>query len=219
VDKCSICSEDIKDDEPRGACDDTTCEHVFHADCLDQWLEINPSCPNEQCRRPCDNARARERRATLLQFTGQPSWQEKLLRERDPSEQGGGVENEVDECSICYEDIKDDEPRGACDNPECEHVFHEDCLDQWLEINPSCPLCRRPCDNARARERRAHAPPPRPPRISRRRRARLVQMPNFGMGGGVSNCCLDEIINILEGEGDCCSKVNEILIYTRAHKC
>ena len=138
----------------------------------------------------------------------------------------------ADECSICYEDIKDDEPRGACDNPECEHVFHEDCLDQWLQqsetrvggqvIFGTCPLCRRPCDNARARERE-RAPHARhqqnfPPRISRRR-ARLVQSPNFGMGGGVSNCCLDEIINILEGEGDCCSKVNEILIYTRAHKC
>ncbi len=48
----------------------------------------------------------------------------------------------LDLCSICREDIKDDEPRGACDNPDCEHVFHEDCLDQWLAINPSCPLCK-----------------------------------------------------------------------------
>jgi hypothetical protein len=24
----------------------------------------------------------------------------------------------------------------------CEHVFHQRCLTRWLNVNPSCPLCR-----------------------------------------------------------------------------
>lgn len=59
------------------------------------------------------------------------------------------------QCGICFEYETDEVPlTGTCDRRSCKHVFHEDCLDKWLAINYSCPQCRRPCDNARARVRR-----------------------------------------------------------------
>jgi len=41
--KCSICQEDFEaDDELRVL----PCKHAEHAECLDQWLRVNKSCPH-----------------------------------------------------------------------------------------------------------------------------------------------------------------------------
>ena len=44
------------------------------------------------------------------------------------------------ECMICCQDIVD----GECVNKEyhCTHIFHEECLSQWLQISFMCPACR-----------------------------------------------------------------------------
>ena len=42
-------------------------------------------------------------------------------------------------CSICLENIKYSE--GSFLN-ECEHIFHKNCLNNWLETNTTCPNCR-----------------------------------------------------------------------------
>lgn len=46
-------------------------------------------------------------------------------------------------CSICqFEFAKEDKVR----NLECNHIFHQDCVDKWLlEYNYKCPMCRREC--------------------------------------------------------------------------
>ncbi|CAJ1976600.1 unnamed protein product [Sphenostylis stenocarpa] len=45
-------------------------------------------------------------------------------------------------CSICLMDYKD------CDSlrvlPACGHFFHVKCVDPWLRINLTCPVCRTP---------------------------------------------------------------------------
>ncbi|XP_022147517.1 putative RING-H2 finger protein ATL21A [Momordica charantia] len=43
-------------------------------------------------------------------------------------------------CPICLgEYLSKDTVRCI---PECKHCFHVDCIDQWLRVNSSCPLCR-----------------------------------------------------------------------------
>ena len=42
------------------------------------------------------------------------------------------------DCCICMESIFVDE----CKKTECNHMYHEGCLNKWLEESSSCPLCR-----------------------------------------------------------------------------
>eukprot|EP01095_Lingulamoeba_sp_RSL-Kostka_P016747 TRINITY_DN82_c0_g1_i1.p1 TRINITY_DN82_c0_g1~~TRINITY_DN82_c0_g1_i1.p1 ORF type:complete len:306 (+),score=71.05 TRINITY_DN82_c0_g1_i1:509-1426(+) len=55
----------------------------------------------------------------------------------------GSIEKEDAMCSICFDDYeKDDKIRYL----PCDHHFHSKCVDQWLEKNKTCPLCRKPID-------------------------------------------------------------------------
>ncbi|GMN67812.1 hypothetical protein TIFTF001_036887 [Ficus carica] len=43
-------------------------------------------------------------------------------------------------CSVCLEDyIESDVLRLL---PDCGHAFHLKCVDPWLRLRPTCPLCR-----------------------------------------------------------------------------
>jgi len=43
-----------------------------------------------------------------------------------------------DICSICLEKLKDDK----CVILNCEHIYHKDCIKEWLKKNNNCPNCR-----------------------------------------------------------------------------
>ncbi|KAK3194628.1 hypothetical protein Dsin_025938 [Dipteronia sinensis] len=43
-------------------------------------------------------------------------------------------------CSICLSEYCSKETIRCI--PECKHCFHADCIDEWLRMNSSCPLCR-----------------------------------------------------------------------------
>jgi hypothetical protein len=57
-------------------------------------------------------------------------------------------------CAICFVDfvcvsdsacvVKDRHFKDTC-RLSCYHHYHVDCIDQWLQRNQSCPLCRKPC--------------------------------------------------------------------------
>ncbi|XP_056170790.1 RING-H2 finger protein ATL64 [Syzygium oleosum] len=55
---------------------------------------------------------------------------------------GNGDVGQLVECAVCLSDFEDGETGRRL--PECEHVFHADCIDTWFESHSSCPLCRAP---------------------------------------------------------------------------
>lgn len=60
------------------------------------------------------------------------------------------VSDGLDPCSICYEPFTD-----KAVELECKHIFHKSCLQHWIDVGDSCPLCRTPfftctrCNNER----------------------------------------------------------------------
>ncbi|KAF4358320.1 hypothetical protein F8388_014590 [Cannabis sativa] len=68
--------------------------------------------------------------------------------------------NETDEthnCGVCMSRLLDHEKMRIF-IPKCDHVFHADCIDNWLKNHRTCPLCRVDFldgpDNAQHRRRR-----------------------------------------------------------------
>jgi uncharacterized membrane protein YeaQ/YmgE (transglycosylase-associated protein family) len=45
------------------------------------------------------------------------------------------------DCAICLQDLKD----GECTRllPSCGHLFHLNCIDEWLTRQGTCPVCRK----------------------------------------------------------------------------
>ena len=48
------------------------------------------------------------------------------------------------ECYICYESLEDN-----IKELKCKHKFHPCCVNKWLEINITCPICRETVIDAR----------------------------------------------------------------------
>uniref|UniRef100_A0A5B7C4Q5 RING-type E3 ubiquitin transferase n=1 Tax=Davidia involucrata TaxID=16924 RepID=A0A5B7C4Q5_DAVIN len=48
------------------------------------------------------------------------------------------------ECAICLSEFEDDNMLRLLTT--CCHVFHQECIDLWLESHKTCPVCRRSLD-------------------------------------------------------------------------
>ncbi|GAA0159180.1 ubiquitin-protein ligase [Lithospermum erythrorhizon] len=46
----------------------------------------------------------------------------------------------IEDCIICLSEFEEGEMVKLI--PKCKHVFHNYCIDTWLESHVSCPLCR-----------------------------------------------------------------------------
>ncbi|KAF5729714.1 hypothetical protein HS088_TW20G00078 [Tripterygium wilfordii] len=60
------------------------------------------------------------------------------------------------ECAICLAEFEDDDLLRLL--TVCYHVFHQECIDLWLESHKTCPVCRRDLDLPK--ESLEKSPPP-----------------------------------------------------------
>ncbi|CAK7348721.1 unnamed protein product [Dovyalis caffra] len=44
-------------------------------------------------------------------------------------------------CAICLSEYNSKDTLRII--PECKHCFHADCIDEWLRMNNTCPVCRK----------------------------------------------------------------------------
>ncbi|GMP60590.1 hypothetical protein CsSME_00023388 [Camellia sinensis var. sinensis] len=44
------------------------------------------------------------------------------------------------ECAVCLNEFEDEENLRLI--PKCDHVFHPECIDAWLNAHVTCPVCR-----------------------------------------------------------------------------
>ncbi|KAL3523688.1 hypothetical protein ACH5RR_016522 [Cinchona calisaya] len=71
--------------------------------------------------------------ATLMNYPKLLYSQAKLVKGEDSSPISSG-------CSICLADYKETDMLRLL--PDCGHIFHLKCVDSWLKLHPTCPICR-----------------------------------------------------------------------------
>jgi hypothetical protein len=54
----------------------------------------------------------------------------------------GRDENDRDMCSICFDKFIDSD---MCRELKCKHLYHQNCIDKWLDEHITCPVCREEC--------------------------------------------------------------------------
>lgn len=87
------------------------------------------------------NTAALQRGATEEQLAGLPSWKHKDAAAGCVPEEGKAAKNHEDpECCICLAKYMEKEEIRQL---PCSHIFHLECVDQWLMIISCCPLCKQ----------------------------------------------------------------------------
>jgi len=63
--------------------------------------------------------------------------------------------DETEQCAICLTDFESGEELRVlpCDETG-RHAFHLNCIDRWLQVNDTCPICRSPVCGSREQGRR-----------------------------------------------------------------
>jgi len=46
-----------------------------------------------------------------------------------------------DDCAVCMDQFVEGDVIRVL--PMCGHTFHAECIDEWLALHPSCPICRK----------------------------------------------------------------------------
>ncbi|KAG6709913.1 hypothetical protein I3843_06G147900 [Carya illinoinensis] len=64
----------------------------------------------------------------------------KLIYAQAKLHRGADSTSTASSCSICLADYKDTDVLRLL--PQCGHLFHLKCVDSWLRLHASCPVCR-----------------------------------------------------------------------------
>jgi len=70
-----------------------------------------------------------------------------LPSDSNESKQGQSPKSaeDIPSCAVCMENyVNNDELRCL----PCRHEFHTKCVDEWLKLRSTCPLCRKKCTDA-----------------------------------------------------------------------
>jgi hypothetical protein len=67
-------------------------------------------------------------------------YSEKSCQSLKSGDSDQGAEDMKSCCSICLSDYKESEVVRLI--PDCDHMFHAVCIDQWLRSHATCPICR-----------------------------------------------------------------------------
>ncbi|XP_041013676.1 RING-H2 finger protein ATL70-like [Juglans microcarpa x Juglans regia] len=64
----------------------------------------------------------------------------KLIYAQAKLHKGANSTSTASSCSICLADYKDTDVLRLL--PHCGHLFHLKCVDSWLRLHATCPVCR-----------------------------------------------------------------------------
>lgn len=112
--------------------------YIFVTKCCLNWQHFDPL-------RRFSVSRSQQPEDLLMAYS--PSWltqglDQSLIREI-PSFQysrNGGEQRRLYKCVVCLNDFQEQDTLRVL--PSCNHGFHLDCIDVWLQSNANCPLCR-----------------------------------------------------------------------------
>jgi Ring finger domain len=65
--------------------------------------------------------------------------------DEDDDDDYSSVQQMGRECPICFEEFRVGQVISFSANPECSHVFHHECIKEWLLRHINCPFCRKVC--------------------------------------------------------------------------
>ncbi|KAL1223686.1 RING-H2 finger protein ATL2 [Cardamine amara subsp. amara] len=94
--------------------------------------------------------RSRNRRATMVFFTADPSTATSVVTSRGLDSTvlkslpiftfSDSTHKDPIECAVCLSEFEENESGRVL--PNCKHTFHVDCIDMWFHSHSTCPLCR-----------------------------------------------------------------------------
>lgn len=83
---------------------------------------------------------SRLRKAELIKFIIKNTSGQTYIEMQVEEQQVGKEKEELCEesCSICLENIEKRKKKTL----KCKHTFHNTCVNEWLKVSTTCPVCR-----------------------------------------------------------------------------
>jgi len=108
---------------------------------------VNFSTGTQQIQRPIfkEEERVQERRSSLGNIISNSQRLRRsftLMLMKDTFD-GEYVENPSSPCFICLCEYEPNEEICVSPNHECTHVYHKECMTEWLMAHDECPCCRK----------------------------------------------------------------------------